>query len=104
MRFTRALFGLAVSPFLLGRVIDQQLQSLETKYPEEVDEIRKSLYVDDLISGGETVAKAQHLKGSTRSIFGEAKFELHKWHSNVPSLESEVPTIEEIEQSYAKNN
>ena len=102
LRFTRALFGLAISPFLLGGVIDQHLQSLETKHPEEVDEIRKSLYVDDLITGGETVLKAQHLKGSAQSIFGEAKFELHKWHSNVPALESEVPITEEIEQSYAK--
>ena len=102
LRFTRALFGLAVSPFLLGGVIDQHLQSLEAKYPEGVDEIRKSFYVDDLISGGETITKAQHLKGSARSIFGEAKFELHKWHSNVPALESEEPTTEEIEQSYAK--
>ena len=100
--FTRALFGLAISPFLLGGVIDQHLQSLETKHPEEVDEIRRSLYVDDLITGGETVLKAQHLKGSAQSIFGEAKFELHKWHSNVPALESEVPITEEIKQSYAK--
>ena len=28
LRFTRALFGLAISPFLLGGVIDQHLQSL----------------------------------------------------------------------------
>ena len=49
LRFTRALFRLAISSFLLGVVIDQHLQSLETKYPEEVDQIRRGLYVDNLI-------------------------------------------------------
>ena len=102
LRFTRALFGLAPSPFLLGGVIEQHLQNCQSRYPEEVEEIRRSLYVDDLISGGETATKVQHLKGSAKSIFGEAGFKLHKWHSNVPALEiPETPASEE-EQSYAK--
>ncbi|XP_068703885.1 uncharacterized protein [Montipora foliosa] len=49
-RFTRVVFGLGPSPFLLNGVIQQHLQNLETKCPETVNEVRKSLYVDDLIS------------------------------------------------------
>ena len=51
LRFTRALFGLSTSPFLLGGVIDQHLKNLQNVYPREVEEIRRSLYVDDFISG-----------------------------------------------------
>ena len=64
LRLTRALFGLTCSPFLLGGVVQHLLESCREKYPEIVREIEKSLYVDDLISGGPTRAKAessQHL-------------------------------------------
>ena len=60
-------------------------------YPNEVEEIGRSLYVDDLIGGERIVADARHLKQTLQSIFRAGKFELHKWHSNVPSLEQPTP-------------
>jgi hypothetical protein len=78
----------------LGGVIEQHLQNRQSIYPREVDEIRRSLYVDDLISGGTTVEKTEHLKKSCVTIFGEAKFDLHKWHSNNPALEAEIKPLE----------
>ena len=62
LRFTRVVFGLAPSPFLLNGVIQQHLEILQFRYPDTVNEIRKSLYVDDLISGGPTTDKAKCLK------------------------------------------
>ena len=88
LRFTRALFGLAPSPFLLAGVIDQHLDTWSDKRPEVVAEIKKNLYVDDLISGGISTAKARETKITAKEIFADAAFELHKWHSNVPELES----------------
>ena len=88
LRFTRALFGLAPSTFLLAGVIDQHLDTWSDKRPEVVAEIKKSLYVDDLISGGITTAKAKENKITAVEIYADAAFELHKWHSNVPELES----------------
>ena len=84
LRFTRALFGLVQSPFLLGGTLHQHLESMEGRYPSEVEEIKKSLYVDDVITGGETTDKVRKLKETAVAVFGEAKFELHKWHSNEP--------------------
>ena len=40
------------------------------------------------------------MKETAKSVFEEAKFELHEWHSNVPELESEM--FEPDEQTYAK--
>ena len=61
LRFTRALFGLAPSPFLLAGVIKEHLRSLKPKYPHLVDEIEKSLYADDLISGSHSTKKVLEL-------------------------------------------
>ena len=87
LRFTRALFGLVPSPFLLGGVIECHLETWERRMPDLVAELRKSLYVDDLISGKPTVREAKELKEGAISIFADAKFKLHKWHSNVAELE-----------------
>ena len=51
-RFTRALFGLVQSPFILGGTLTVHLGGCKGRYPVEVDEKLRSLYVDDVISGG----------------------------------------------------
>ena len=81
--FTGVVFGLAPSPFLLNGVIQQHLETLESRYPESVAEVRKSPYVDDLISGALTTLEAKELKRDAIEIFDDAKLRLHKWHSNV---------------------
>ena len=102
LRFTRVLFGLAPSPFLLAAVIKEHLQRYKMVNPELVEEIERSMYVDDLISGGETTKQALEIKMTATTIFGEATFKLHKWHSNNRELEVETATSDEESQSYAK--
>ena len=72
LRFTRALFGLGPSPFLLGGVIEQHLAGWSEKLPESVAEIYRSLYVDDLISGAYNITKAQDLKSDATKVFADA--------------------------------
>ena len=101
LRFTRALFGLGPSPFLLAGVIEQHLDAWSHKQPKIVREIKKSLYVDDLISGGSTTSKAREMKIAATEIFADAAFELHKWHSNVPEL-APIETDQSADQTFAK--
>lgn len=49
--------------------MEQHLESWSDRLPESVAEILRSLYVDDLISGGHTVSKAKELKDDAISIF-----------------------------------
>ena len=58
LQFTRALLRLAPCPFLLGGVIEHHLDSCQSRMPEIVAEIRKSLYMDNLISGSTTISLA----------------------------------------------
>jgi hypothetical protein len=103
LRFTRAIFGLGCSPFLLGGVIEQHLAGWIDKRPESVAEISRSLYVDDLISGASDVGKCQDLKSDATEVFADASFELHKWHSNAPELEDQCANPENSEDTtYAK--
>ena len=104
LRFTRALFGLAPSPFLLAAVIQEHLHTCkETQSRADlVAEIERSLYVDDLISGNESVSQALQVKETAIEVFNDARFKLHKWHSNVQELEIETARAGDEEQTYAK--
>ncbi|XP_065070928.1 uncharacterized protein LOC135695688 [Rhopilema esculentum] len=105
LRFTRVLFGLSQSPFLLGGTNEQLLRSKKSVYPEEVEEIRQSIYVDDLLLSANRPEELEELKGRTVKIFNAAGFELHKWHSNDRSLESfqeEIDQCKASSQTYAK--
>lgn len=102
LRFTRALFGLAPSPFLLGAVVQQHLETEREHYPESVREIERSLYVDDLISGRPTVDEARHLKKEATEILGKGTFQLHKWHSNACELEDAKAPAACGTETYAK--
>ena len=93
------VFGLAPSPFLLNGVIQQHLANLLSTYPYAVKDILKSLYVDDLFCGGPTIEKAKQLKREATEIFADAKFKLHKWHSNIKELET---ACEDYEPSFTK--
>ena len=102
LRFTRALFGLTSSPFLLGGVIQQHLRAWEEREPELVAQIRKSLYVDDLITGAPTIQQTQQQKEKAITIFSDAQFTLHKWKSNAVELARPAEQHDNEEQSFAK--
>ena len=81
------------------------MRSKEAEFPEEVEEIRHSIYVDDISLSGEIQSNMEELKDKVVKIFHVAGFKLNKWHSNLPELEQDVTQqtdIEISEQSYAK--
>ena len=86
---------------MLEGVIEQHLDTWSPRQPGIVCEIKKNMYVDDLISGGTTVPKAREMKDAATKIFADAGFKLHKWHSNVPELES-AETDQTADQMFAK--
>ena len=92
--FTRVLFGLAPSPFLLGGVIQRHLETWKTCLPGSVSKVLKSLYVDDPTTGAPTIRAEKQLKCEATEIFTSAKFELNKWHSNELELETNCENYE----------
>ena len=102
LRFARALFGLNQSPFILGAVVREHLKSCAEEHPELVRVILLSLYIDDLIKGGFSVDRLQTFRTLVSQIFGDAKFTLHKWQSNVPLLEASDDLEKDSDSTYAK--
>ena len=62
LRFSRVMFGLTPPQFLLGGTLEQHLASYGNQARELIEEIRRSLYVDDLISGGYNLDEVRNFK------------------------------------------
>ena len=90
-------------PFLLGGVIESHLDAWSTKYPDEVERLCRSFYVDDLLTGGGNVTEAGKRKALATEIMANGKFTLHKWHSNVTKLK-EIPASRTTEDQTYYNN
>ena len=74
-RFMRALFGLTCSPFLLGGVINQHLNTWKNRFPEIVEELRDGMYID-LMTGGSNISETEQKKSTAIKVFEDAKLYL----------------------------
>ena len=86
-RFTRLPFGLKCSPGLLGATINAHLNRIDRK-DDTVKILKQSMYVDDLITGGDTIERTRSLYEASKDIFREAGMNLRKWQSNSDILSS----------------
>ena len=74
-RFCRVPSGIITSPFLLGATVACHLDSYES---ELADNLKSDIYVDNLISGTNSV----NLYHSAKTIFSEASMNLREWITN----------------------
>ena len=71
-------------------------------YPKVIENMSDDIYVEDgLTSGGNTVGEVEILKQKCEELFKKGGFSLHKWHSNIPSLEN-IKATTSNELTYAK--
>ncbi|XP_062704266.1 uncharacterized protein LOC134286638 [Aedes albopictus] len=84
-------YGTASAPFLATRVLQQLSEDEQDRFPQAAQVLRKDFYVDDLFSGGKTVAETIALRKQLDSLLSAGGFELRKWASNVEAVLEEVP-------------
>ena len=61
-RFTRLVFGLAQSPFILEGTLKEHFQYYINEYPTLIEAISEDMYVDDLVSGSNTIEEVEVIK------------------------------------------
>ncbi|XP_068148343.1 uncharacterized protein [Drosophila tropicalis] len=74
---TTLMFGTSSAPYLAMRVMKQLAMDDCEKYPLAVDVINHQMYVDDILSGGDSIAETEDV-----NILRGGTFELRKWASN----------------------
>ena len=84
MRFKRIPFGLSCSPFILNAVIKTHLSCYDKG--DAVNEMSENMFVDDLISGADSVSEASEMYKECNRIIQDAGMVFTKWCSNDKDL------------------
>ena len=105
LRFTRVVFGVNSSPFLLNATIDRHMRRYQEIDPLFVDKFLSSIYIDDVSLGSNDVESTYKLYLKSKSRLAEAGFKLRKFVTNSEELRSQVDTNEQTteEQNKAVN-
>ena len=94
MRFCRLVFGLRPSPAILGATIRHHVDLYKDQHPALVELIKKSLYVDDLITGEDNVDNTFSIYQNSKKMMSEGGFNLRKWKSNSSALTKAINHLE----------
>ncbi|XP_073231804.1 uncharacterized protein [Porites lutea] len=88
LRFTRVVFGVNASPFILNATIRHHVNTCMLHDNALALELLKSLYVDDFVSGAKDVYNAFsfNLSKEIKLCLKSGGFNMRKWNSNSASL------------------
>ncbi|KAL7724966.1 hypothetical protein ACLKA6_009755 [Drosophila palustris] len=83
-------YGTKSAAFLAIRSMQQLSQDEEANFPLAAKVVRRDFYVDDLISGGDTVEEVTEIRMQVKELLRRGHFPIRKWCSNEPAaLEGE---------------
>ena len=83
-RLLTVTYGTASAPFLATRCLKQLVIDEGHAFPLAAQAVSNDFYVDDLISGTDTIENAVQLQVELDQLLKKGGFELRKWSSNEP--------------------
>ena len=87
-RFTHLVFDLTYSTFVLESTLKKHFQYYISEYLTFIEATSEDVYVDGLVSSSNTIEEIKVINQKSIEFFQEGGFNLHKCHSNRPSLQS----------------
>ncbi|XP_055611269.1 uncharacterized protein LOC129757912 [Uranotaenia lowii] len=89
-RLRTVTYGTKSAPFLAIESMKEAARKYKEVYPEAAEQVELGTYVDDLLSGSQSVDGAKGLKEQLVEVFSSAGFHLRKWSSNCPEILQET--------------
>ena len=108
-QMNRVLFGVASSPHLAVRTLQQTAHDHGAHQPDASWHVNHSSYVDDLLAGADTPEAVIRLHRELRGMLEKGGFDLRKWRSSSdevlhhinPSLLEKLPTKDLVDRHSA---
>ena len=71
MQFTCVVFGVSASPFLFNTTINHHLKKYLNRYPDLINTLLWSIYVDSVTYGADGESEAYQLYTLSKKVFAE---------------------------------
>ena len=78
LRFTRLVFGLTQSPFILEGTLKKHFENYRKSFKKLIKIIENDMYVDDLVIGGNSLEEVKEIKQNSVQLFKKGGFNIHK--------------------------
>ncbi|XP_058797621.1 uncharacterized protein LOC131667864 [Phymastichus coffea] len=78
-------FGVKCAPFLAIRTLHQLAVDEESRFPRAAMLLRRDFYVDDFLSGADTLEDIMRIRDEMIKLLSRGGFVIRKWSSNHPS-------------------
>lgn len=92
LQLNTVTYGVASAPFLATRVLKHICSGQEDRYPGAIFALNNSTYVDDILSGNNSLEAAQSIQLELIEVLEKNGFHPRKWCSNAPDLLCNVPS------------
>lgn len=101
-RLLTLTFGTASAPYLAVKTLNQVALDYSEQYPIAANRVLKEFYMDDLMTGCETLEEGIVLYNQMTGLLKEAGFILQKWSSNKEELLGEILKLNNIKKEEDK--
>ena len=107
------VFGVNCSPFILNAVLRHHIEKYRNVDPDFCDRLSQSFYVDDLVTGAQSVEETHALYLKAKERMKEGGFSRRKWKTSDSALAHKIAAeegqnmktrsnVERAEETYAK--
>ncbi|XP_029054752.2 uncharacterized protein LOC114882037 [Osmia bicornis bicornis] len=79
-------FGLSSAPYLAIRCLHQLADDEQDKFPNATAIVKRDLYVDDLLTGADTLEEVRHIQNQIGKLLRKGGLNIRQWASNEPNL------------------
>lgn len=84
-------FGVSSSPFLAIRTVQKLAEDESDAYSRAAKIIKNELYVDDLLTGGESIEQIRDIRDEIIALLMRGGFHIRQWASNDPRTVEDLP-------------
>lgn len=89
-KLVRVTFGTASAPYLAVKTLQQVAIDEGARCPEVAEKIKNDFFVDDLMTGCQTVEEGKNIYKEMSELLTKGGFHLQKWVSSCKELHKEV--------------
>ena len=90
-RMTRVTFGVSASSFAANMSLKQNALDFAIEYPQAKKAVEESFYVDDGLTGADSIQDAIKLQQQLQALFTKGGFLLRKWNSSELAVMKLIP-------------
>ncbi|XP_058448910.1 uncharacterized protein LOC131428868 [Malaya genurostris] len=90
-QLTTVTYGTSSAPYLATKTLQKLAEISSEGFPAAANAIRRDFYMDDMLTGVDSVEEGHELYEQLTQVMQSAGFQLRKWASNDPAILEVIP-------------